>query len=607
MCGLTGIFSYNSGAQHVNEGELLRMREAMVTRGPDGSGLWISVDRQVGLAHRRLAIIDTSKAGAQPMSTLDGDLCIAYNGEIYNYRELRKELQAKGCRFITQSDTEVLLHLYRQYGREMVRKLRGMYAFALWDEEKRGLFFARDPFGIKPLYYSDDGATVRVASQVKALLAGGAVDTSPDPAGHVGFFLWGYVPDPHTLYRGIRALPAGTSLWIDAGGCGAPHPFFNIRESLILAEERAKAGTTSSIPGQLQETLMDTVQHHLIADVPVGVFLSSGLDSTTLASLVRENGSDGLRTVTLAFNEYRNKAEDEAPIAELVAARLGARHETRRVGREEFETEFVRFLSVMDQPSIDGLNTYFVSKAAADTGLKVAISGLGGDELFGGYPSFNDIPRTVRWTHPFTCVPALGKTFRLVSAPVLKQHTSPKYAGLLEYGGSYGGAYLLRRGLFMPWELPEFLDGELVREGWGELRTLSRLDESSFGISSAYLKIVALEMGWYMRNQLLRDSDWASMAHGLEIRVPFVDIYLLQKLAPLLASPERPGKRELAMVPKNGLPEEVVSRKKTGFSIPVQEWLRENLFAEPGRGNRPWARHIYKNYNSTASGAIYSN
>ena len=184
MCGLAGIFAYRSFARPVNAGELLRMRESMDTRGPDGAGLWMSRDRQVGLAHRRLAIIDTSPTGAQPMSTSDGGLCIVYNGEIYNYRELRKELQYKGYPFITQSDTEVLLHLYREYGDGMVHHLRGMYAFALWDAGKRGLFIARDPFGIKPLYYSNDGTTVRVASQVKALLASGAVDTSPEPAGH---------------------------------------------------------------------------------------------------------------------------------------------------------------------------------------------------------------------------------------------------------------------------------------------------------------------------------------------------------------------------------------------------------------------------------------
>ena len=441
MCGLAGIFVYRTGAQPVNEGELIRMREAMVTRGPDGAGLWTSEDRQVGLAHRRLAIIDTTASGAQPMPTSDSALCIVHNGEIYNYRKLRNELQAKGHRFATQSDTEVLLHLYREYGHGMVQHLRGMYAFALWDAGKRGLFIARDPFGIKPLYYSNDGTTVRVASQVKALLASGAVDTSPEPAGHVGYYLWGCVPDPYTLYKGIRALPAGTTLWVDAVDQDVPRPFFNIRDPLILAEEMAKSVTANEMRDQLRDALLDSVQHHLIADVPVGLFLSSGIDSTTLAALARESGADGLRTVTLAFDEYRGKGEDEAPLAEQVAKQLGTRHVTRRVSRDEFESESARFLAVMDQPSIDGLNTYLVSKAAAETGLKVAISGVGGDELFGGYPSFKEIPGTVRCLKPFTFVPGLGRGFRYFSSPILKQHTSPKYAGVLEYGGT------IRRGL----------------------------------------------------------------------------------------------------------------------------------------------------------------
>jgi asparagine synthase (glutamine-hydrolysing) len=595
MCGLAGIFAYRTDSPPIRDGELLRMREAMVTRGPDGAGLWISEDRQVGLVHRRLAIIDTSDAGAQPMSTSDGALHIVCNGEIYNYRELREELRGKGYRFITQSDTEVLLHLYREHGREMVHKLRGMYAFALWDSGKRGLLLARDPFGIKPLYYSDDGTTVRVASQVKALLAGGAVDTSTEPAGHVGFFLWGYVPDPHTLYKAIRAMPAGATLWIDRRGQEAPRPFFDIRETLILAEDQAKAAVGSKRE-ELREALLDSVQHHLIADVPVGLFLSSGLDSTTLAALARECGAEGLRTVTLAFDEYQGRVEDEAPLAEQVAEQLGARHETRRVSRDEFESDSARFLAVMDQPTIDGLNTYFVSKAAADEGLKVAISGLGGDELF-EYPSFKEIPRTVRWLNPCTLVPGLGRAFRFVSSPILKQHTSPKFAGLLEYGGTYGGAYLLRRALFMPWELPGILGREFVRKGWEELCTLERLEETTAGISSVHLKLVALDMAWYMRNQTLRDSDWASMAHGLEVRVPFVDICLFERLAAYMALPDPLTKRDLSSVPRIGLPVEVISREKTGFSIPIQGWIRDSISSVEERGYRPWAHHIYKHYN----------
>jgi len=228
MCGIAGVFACKLSAPPVDPEELLRLRESMRARGPDGHGLWVSQDKTVGLAHRRLSIIDLSEAGAQPMSNNDGSLRVVFNGEIYNYRELRRDLEARGYPFRSESDTEVLLHLYRELGPAMVDRLRGMYAFALWDRERRGMFLARDPFGIKPLYYSWNGHTLRFASQVKALLAGGAVDTRPEPAGHAGFFLWSYVPEPYTLYRGVKALPAGETLWLEAGGAPRIHRFSSV-------------------------------------------------------------------------------------------------------------------------------------------------------------------------------------------------------------------------------------------------------------------------------------------------------------------------------------------------------------------------------------------
>src|SRR5437867_13442400 len=216
MCGIAAIFSYLSGPP-VLESELLALRDRMTSRGPDGAGLWISEDTRIGLAHRRLAILDLSPTGAQPMFDETGTFGISFNGEIYNYRELRAQLETKDFRFKSGTDTEVLLHLYADQGMDMLDSLRGMYAFVIWDGLKKGLFLARDPYGIKPLYYADDGKTFRAASQVKALLAGEGVDTAPNPAGHAGFFLWGHVPDPHTLYRGIRAVPAGSFVWVERG------------------------------------------------------------------------------------------------------------------------------------------------------------------------------------------------------------------------------------------------------------------------------------------------------------------------------------------------------------------------------------------------------
>ena len=601
MCGIAAIFVYGDAQTSVQSDELVSIRDHMASRGPDGSGAWYSSDRRVGLAHRRLSILDLSDAGAQPMASPDGRHVCVFNGEIYNFRELRAALERKGHAFRSQSDTEVLLRLYREHGQRMVDHLRGMFAFAIWDADRQGLFIARDPFGIKPLYYADNGNTLRVASQVKALLAGGRVDTSPEPAGHVGFFLWGHVPTPFTLYRGIRGLPAGCSQWIDRSG---PHPlrrFCHIPDELAAAEKSPpqRSTSTSARTGLLRSALTDSVRHHLIADVPVGVFLSSGLDSTTLAALAAEQGGQ-LRTVTLGFEEFKGTHNDETHLAEQVARQLGAQHQTIWVTQADFTQRREGLLAAMDQPSCDGINSYFVSYAAAQAGLKVALSGLGGDEIFGGYPSFREIPRAVRVLQPFSC-PAmrpLGRGFRLLSAPILRRLTSPKYAGLLEYGGTWGGSYLLRRGMFMPWELPSILDPDLVRQGWDDLQPLARLDEVAAAVRSPFLKVGALEMSFYMRSQLLRDTDWASMAHSVEVRTPLVDLQLLRDLAPLMAAPGPPTKLEMARAPVRPLPDAILRRPKTGFSIPVREWLlQEGSATSAHRGLRSWCALTYETFN----------
>ena len=593
MCGIAACFAYSSAVPPVDEAELLRMRDQMTARGPDGAGLWFSDDRRVGLAHRRLSIIDLSAAGAQPMSSEDGRLVIVFNGEIYNHRALRAGLEARGRRFRSNSDTEVLLHLYAERGREMLGDLRGMFAFVLWDADRQGLLLARDTFGIKPLYVADDGKTLRVASQVKSLLAGGCVDTALDPAGQVGFFLWGHVPEPYSLYRGIRALPAGGWLWAGVDGSRVNGTHGSVGELLRTPSPDA---TSAASPDFVRTAFADTVRHHLIADVPVGVFLSAGLDSTALAGLASEQGGR-LRTVTLGFTEFRGTANDEVPLAEEVARHYGAEHQTIWVTKEDFQSERAALLRAMDQPSTDGVNTYFVSLAARRAGLKVALSGLGGDELLGGYPSFRDVPRAARWLAPFSHTRWLGRAFRVVAAAVLRQRTSPKYAGLLEYGGTYGGAYLLRRGMFMPWELPAFLDPDLVRAGWNELQPLLRLDETHAALTTPHQKVSALEAAWYMRNQLLRDSDWASMAHSIELRVPLVDVPLWRTLAPLIASAQPPDKQSLARSPVRALPAAVLNRPKTGFFIPVRDWLMDEKDNAPAeRGLRSWAKFVHAQF-----------
>ncbi|MBK20655.1 MAG: asparagine synthase (glutamine-hydrolyzing) [Rhodospirillaceae bacterium] len=587
MCGLAALFAYGTNAPPIDRTQLDAIHDRQAPRGPDSEGVWISDDNRIAIAHRRLSIIDLSDAGAQPMVSPDGAYRIVYNGEIYNYRALRQELIDSGVELRSNSDTEVLLHLYMRKGPAMVDSLRGMFAFAIWDETRRGIFMARDAYGIKPLYFADNGNTLRVASQVKALVAGGSIDTSPNPAGHVGFFMLGYVPEPHTLYKGIQAIPAGGSLWVDTSGRGAPHRWFDITKELRDVEPAPYDAE------KLRAALVESMQHHLVADVPVGVFLSAGLDSASLVALASEQHGANLRTVTLGFKQFRGTENDEAPLAEVLAKHYETSHETCWIETEDFRANADALMSAMDQPSIDGANTYFVSKVTREAGLKVALSGVGGDELFAGYQNFRQVPKLARGLGIFRYLPGLGKAIRIVSAPLIKKLTSPKYAGLFEYGSRLGDAYLLRRGLYMPWELTDLLDPDLVREGLESLAMSKTLSGTIEGITSDRVSMTALESAWYMRNQLLRDSDWASMAHSLEIRTPLVDITLLRTLAPMLAGPRPPMKNDMAISLAKPLPDEILSRPKTGFSIPVRDWVGGEKQATRGGDYRDWARYIY--------------
>jgi asparagine synthase (glutamine-hydrolysing) len=605
MCGVNGIFAYHPAANAPEQVELLATRDAMRARGPDGSGLWWSLNRRCGLGHRRLSILDLSDRASQPMVSADGKLVITFNGEIYNYKVLRAELEAAGTHFRTTSDTEALLHLYARHGVAMVHRLRGMFAFAIWDEVRSELFLARDPYGIKPLYTANDGWTFRFASQVKALLAGGRISHDAEPAGITGFHLFGSVPEPFTLYRDIRALPAGHTQRVDAAGPREPVPFTKL--AAILAEGAAHPAAIGELPERLRGAALDSVRAHLLADVEVGIFLSAGVDSGALLGLARDAGQRATRAITLGFEEFCGTAEDEAPLAAQVAERYGARHITRRVSEREFRADLPAIIEAMDQPSIDGVNTWFVAKAAKEAGLKVALSGLGGDELLAGYSSFTDLPRWRRAFGPLAALPGLGRGARSLIRTLLPgfAHETPKALGLLEYARSWAGAYLLRRGLFLPYELNEVMDPDLAREGLRRLKPLRRFAEDlSPDPASNVGRICVLESAHYMRNQLLRDADWAGMAHGVEIRVPLVDVTLLKALAPAIPRlAPLMGKEALAKAPTVSLPTEIVVRQKTGFGVPIGAWMnsstREAMFVERDRPVEPkglmsrrWSRTV---------------
>ena len=588
MCGIAGLFAYRRRSAEPSLDELRRISERQRTRGPDDHGVWRSPDRLCAFDHRRLAIIDPTPAGHQPMQLAEGGHCITFNGEIYNYRELRAELEEKGEVFFSGSDTEVLLRLYRLHGKDMLSRLRGMYAFAIWDGERRGIFAARDPLGIKPFYYSTSGDMFRFASQARALVGGGGVSTAVRPGAQAGFLIWGSVPEPLTWWADVLALPAGHWLWVADGVCGRPQRHFDIETHFLPAH----GGPVASV----NDILAESVERHLVADVPVGIFLSSGLDSVALASLSSAQAVGRMRSLTVAF-EGRTKGAhlDETEPAARIARRLGMQHTTVRFEAGDFAAHRAQILDAMDQPTIDGTNVYFVSMAASRIGLKVALSGVGGDELLGGYPSFSQIPEMVRrlgWLRPWR---GASRYLRIAVAPAVSQVTSPKYASLLEYGTDIADAYLLRRSLFLPWELDRVLGRERAAFALDDLE--HDLAPASPPPTSAHAMVSLLETRQYMTNQLLRDTDWAGMRHGVEVRLPFVDSTVISKLGPQIASETPPRKAALEACMDSETWREIRALPKRGFEVPMSDWLRSsNSPRARMRGMRGWALEVMDHF-----------
>jgi asparagine synthase (glutamine-hydrolysing) len=622
MCGINGIWSFGQEAPPIDREELLRTREAMTSRGPDAAGAWVSADGRMGLAACRLAILDLSPAGTQPMPAESGSLQAVFNGEIYNFRELRAELEAKGVRFRSRSDTEVVLALYLRHGAAMLQRLRGMFALAIWDERDgraRRLLLARDPFGIKPLYYAAAGGQLRFASQLKALEAGGAVSREIDPAGLAGFLLWGSVPEPWTIRPGVRCLPAGCSLTIEEGQPPAePRPFAVLAGQLdplwaARGGQVERLATAEPAPLTPEAAIVKSVEAHLVSDVPIAIFLSAGLDSGLVAAiasckLASRNPPEQLTTFTLSFPVLAGTSWDEAPLAADVARSLRTRHIERSMGVADLLSFWPEALKAMDQPSIDGFNTYAVSRAAHQEGLKVVLSGLGGDELFGSYPSFAEVPwgmRAARWGRR---LPGLDAAWEALAGRLVPSR--PKLSGLLRHGATLAGSYFLRRALFLPEELPALMGADAADEGLaaydpvadaGKLIAAEAPSANGHQPLDPWIAVQLMESSQYLRNQLLRDSDWASMAWSVELRVPLVDAQLHRRLAASgFEHVRRLGKadlvRRIARRLATELPGALWSRKKTGFYLPVLESLLPGEFGPAthnlGRRSRELAKLV---------------
>lgn len=591
MCGIAGILT----DAHVDvSARLEAVMFAMRHRGPDDSGhVRCGVGDDIGgtwlFGHRRLSVIDLSTAGRQPMVDARNGNQIVFNGEIYNFQDLRAQLVAEGFEFRSKTDTEVVLLGYARWGTDVVTHLRGMFAFAIFDAATGRVMLARDRLGEKPLYYCCKPAVPGVrfvfASEVRALLAGEIVPRRVDRAGLQTYLTNGFVVGPGTLVEGVRLLEPGMMLLVDCEGACRSRRFWQIPlERRVRCEDNGRAMVA------LEEVLSDSVRRQLVSDVPLGAFLSGGIDSSVVVGLAQEHVSQPLRTFTLVFEE---DAYNEAEYARIVARTFGSDHQEVVLTRSEFQRSLPAALDALDQPSFDGANTFFVSRAARELGLTVALAGTGGDEVFGGYASFSQLgkaklirgwasilpsslrrrlKRTALWADGwrrggYPSQTATGKAITLLDAPgdlvtlyqtLYRIFLSETVVDLLE---DYDHALT-----------PEGLDADLHE--WLIGQTAGRTDLAALSL---------LEMRTYLGQRLLRDTDSVSMAVSLEIRLPLIDYKVIEAASRLdersRYSPVG-SKRCLIKASRLQLPREIVGRKKSGFVLPIELWLRDTLRRE---------------------------
>jgi asparagine synthase (glutamine-hydrolysing) len=584
MCGIAGILSPDSSDDL--RPRLTSMIAAQRHRGPDDEGVYVLPDGRAALANCRLAIRDLSPAGHMPMANRNGTVWITYNGELYNTAELRPELEALGYVFRSHSDTEVILCGYEAWGPGVVQRLRGIFAFGILDARPAGsgqFFLARDHLGVKPLYYASIGGAFLFASELKALQASGLVNREISPTGLVGYLLMGSVPAPHTIYRDAQMLDAGSTLSIPLDRPGAAPQLVRYWSMPTGADETQDAAATVD---RVRSLLEDAVRAQLVSDVPLGAFLSGGLDSSAVVALMRRAGSGPIRTCSMVFEE---SDYSEAPFARAMAESAGAEHYERVITSQDVENELDNMLNAMDQPSIDGVNTYFVSKTAREAGLTVSLSGLGGDELFGGYTNtFGGVPQMMRALTLAHTVPGGATLARSALGLLPDQHRWTRTRDALTQPASLAGAYLTRRGLFAPSEVQALVSPDTWHEAMKNFNAphyvTERAGRNGHDPSlhdGVFAWTSRAELSTYTQNQLLRDTDVMSMAHSLEVRVPLLDHRLVEAVLRLPARAHRGSdgpKPLLAAALGDALPPLIRARRdKQGFVFPFDRWMRGPL------------------------------
>jgi asparagine synthase (glutamine-hydrolysing) len=554
MCRIAGIIGTDRSTISQDIG---LMTNAMHRGGPDDAGFYIDDNFPLAFGHRRLSIIDLSDAGHQPMHNVNDTLVICFNGEIYNYLSLREQLIAKGHIFKSHSDTEVILNGYSEWGiAALLEKLNGMFAFLLFDKTAKKLIAARDSAGIKPLYYSQYAGKLYFSSEIRGFKAVNP-NWPENPYWGVWFLSFGFLPEPNTTLNQVSHLPKGHYLeYFFDNESYAIHPFYQDEFKIEITNREEAIRLT-------KETITKAIEDHLIADVPVGVFLSGGLDSSIITTVAQKKHKEKLNSLSIYFEDEQYS---EKHYQDLVMKRTGVIHRSFKVTNEEYQAELPNILEAMDQPSIDGVNTYFISKYARETGLKVVLSGLGADELFGGYSTFDNKVEKLRKVRL-----AAGVISAVYGKYPLKK------VSYLEQDRWYN-SYLLNRGLFTPSDTAKitgFTKEKVnsILDCYPEQKIYTNLEKQN--------KVSFLETSIYMQNQLLRDSDVYSMWHGLELRVPFLDknvIQLARSIEPSIKYNASQKKYLMVAAFKNDLPREVWDRKKQGFGFPFEKWFNNNKY-----------------------------
>lgn len=553
MCRIAGIVS-----KTVDKAQALRkvktMCDALAHGGPDDEGIFAD-DNGVVFGHRRLSIIDLSQNGHQPMADSARNVWITFNGEIYNYLEIKTELSKLGAVFITNTDTEVIIQGYLYWGTDCFARLRGIFAFGLYDVQKSLTYLVRDTMGVKPLYYHVNNSGLTFASEVKAFRAAG-IATADNMAWRMRFLAFGHVPEPETTLKNVLCLPKGSVLCWDN----------NKQQFTVSAYSTNTSAATINNATDAREAiataLRRAVKRQLLADAPIGVFLSGGVDSGLLTLLAAEQKQEQLKTVSIFFNE---KAYNEYAFQEIINSKVGGEKYAHLIEQHQFNQHLPNIIRSMDMPTTDGINSWFLSKYAQQDGLKAVLSGIGGDELFGGYPSFKRISL-------LKALQQLPASFINMAGNLL----GDKYQKIsyLKHNGPLA-LYLTMRALFTPLEVAKLLNAD-EKQVIEELLNVSTLPDKA--LSDKQLASW-LESNLYMQNQLLKDTDIMSMSHGLEVRVPFLDEdfqRVVHSISPNLLFDKHRPKKLLIDSFKDILPEAIWNRPKMGFSFPLQKWMREH-------------------------------